>query len=523
MSPGVAATRRTATWLAVAFALLFLATGGGRVVGSDEVTMAELSRAITHGRIDVPEGATLEGPDGRFYSKNTAGEAILALPWTLAGELAARVLPFAPAKRALVERAVVSTFNAFVTALLLGVFYAAARGLGAGTGAALAATLLLGLATPLWVYSKSFMAEPLESLGLLLALGGAARAGAADARNADRAGERLAGLGVFLAVSAKLSMLPLALACLVPLVPASPRRFLWPLLGLALALLGHAAYDFARFQTVFETGYGAQATSSAYTTPIEVGLYGLLVSSGKGVMWFAPGLWLALVGFVSMRKPRAHGGGVPVRREGVARAALGIAALWIVTLALFAKFEHWAGDGSFGPRYLIPALAPAFLAVALALQTADRARRRLAWVLAIFGLLVQIGGVAIYFGAEMREVGDYPYTRSLSDPEFMSASHFDPHHTPILEHWRMLTRNVNEHLHGDLPRLGGGGTPDPRLGITVEEQRALLHALDFWWLYARYAGIGVLPIAALLLALLAALGFAAARARAAWRAEARAG
>lgn len=521
MSGATPATRRTAVALAIAFALLFLVTGGGRIVGSDEVTMAELSRALVHGSIEVPAaGATLQGPDGKFYSKNTAGQAVLALPWTLAGEAIARVAPFAPAKRALAARAVVSTFNAFVTALLLGLFYCAARGFGAGTGASLAASLMLGLTTPLWVYSKSFMAEPLESLGLLLALWGAARAGAADARLPDRAGERLAALGAFLAVSAKLSMLPLAIAALVPLVPAPPRRFLLPALGVVLALAGHALYDWARFGTVLETGYGAQASVSAYTTPVVVGLYGLLVSSGKGVLWFAPALWLALVGFVSMRKPRAHGGGVPVRREAAARAALGVLALWLMALALYAKFEHWAGDGSFGPRYLIPALAPGFLAVAFALQTADRARRGLAWVLAVAGLLVQVGGVAIYFGAEMREVGDYPYTHSLSDPEFMSASHFDPHHTPILGHWSMLSRNLGEHLHGELPRLGGGGTPDPRLGISVEEQGALLHALDFWWLYALYAGLPAAPILGLLVVLLAALGFAAFRARAAWRAEA---
>lgn len=524
VSGAPAATRRTALALAIAFALLYLATGGGRIVGSDEVTMAELSRALVHGRIEVPEaGATLQGPDGKFYSKNTAGEAVLALPWTLAGEAVARVAPFAPAKRALAARAVVSTFNAFVTALLLGVFYLAARGLGAGAGSSVAATLLLGLTTPLWVYSKSFMAEPIESLGLLLALWGAARAGAADARLGDRAGERLAGLGVLLAVSAKLSMLPLALAALVPLVPAPPRRFAWPLAAIAIALAGHALYDWARFGSMLETGYGAQASASAYTTPLAVGLYGLLVSSGKGVLWFAPALWLAFLGFASMRKPRAHGGGVPVRREAAARAALGVLAVWIVSLAVYAKFEHWAGDGSFGPRYLIPALAPGFLAVAFALNTADRARRSVAWVLAVAGLLVQIGGVAIYFGAEMREVGDYPYTRSLSDPEFMSASHFDPHHTPILGHWSMLGRNLGEHLQGDFPRLGGGGTPDPRLGISVEEQSALLHALDFWWLYALYAGLPGAPIVALLVVLLAALAYAVLRARAAWRAEARAG
>ena len=86
MSATLPATRRTALWIAASFALLFLVTGGGRIVGSDEVTMAELSRALLHGGIVVPEGATLAGPGGRYYSKNTAGQAVLALPWTLAGE-----------------------------------------------------------------------------------------------------------------------------------------------------------------------------------------------------------------------------------------------------------------------------------------------------------------------------------------------------------------------------------------------------------------------------------------------------
>jgi hypothetical protein len=51
----------TARWIFLAALLLFVATGGGRIVGSDEVSMFELDRAILHGRIDVPEGATLQG------------------------------------------------------------------------------------------------------------------------------------------------------------------------------------------------------------------------------------------------------------------------------------------------------------------------------------------------------------------------------------------------------------------------------------------------------------------------------
>jgi len=45
------------------------------------------------------------------------------------------------------------------------------------------------------------------------------------------------------------------------------------------------------------------------------------------------------------------------------------------------------------------------------------------------------------------------------------------------------------------------------VGVSAEDQRRLLHALDFWWLYAAYAGYPGLPLQALA-ALLAAAGLA---------------
>ena len=67
----------------------------------------------------------------------------------------------------------------------------------------------------------------------------------------------------------------------------------------------------ARFGTPFETGYGAQASPAAFTTPALVGLYGLLLSSGKGVAWFAPALWLAPRGWW-----RRRGGPAGTARAG---------------------------------------------------------------------------------------------------------------------------------------------------------------------------------------------------------------
>jgi hypothetical protein len=498
---------RTARWLALGAFALYLATGGGRIVGSDEVTMFEVARALLAGHVAVPEGATLQGKDGRFYSKNAAGQALLAMPLVAAGSAIAGAAHLGPDRRVLVERAVASTFNAAVTALMLGAFYLALCAFGVGGPAALGAALLLGFTTPVWVYAKSFMAEPLQALGLLLALTGSTRAALGD-----RAGPRLAALGALLAISAKLSMLPIAIACLVPFLEAPRRSWLWPAAGVALALLGHAAYDIARFGSPFETGYGAQATAAAYTTPWWVGVYGLLFSSGKGVAWYAPMLWLAPAGMLAMRdgaRPCAEASAerAPMRRRAFGMLALTIGIAWLIALFLYGRFQHWAGDGSYGPRYLVPLLPLGFLPVAFALDRMPDARRALALLLAAIGLAVAFGGVAIYFGAEMREVGDYPYQLPLDHPHFMQSSHFDPHDAPPIVHWRMLRRNLGEHLAGHAPRLDGAasGPRDPRTGLSAAEQRTLLHGVDFWWAYAAYEGLPAAPLAAIAL-LLAALG-----------------
>jgi hypothetical protein len=512
-------TARTARWFALASFLIFAATGGGRIAGSDEVTMFEVSHALLRGSVVVPEGATLQGRDGKFYSKNAAGQAVLALPLVAAGELAAGASGLAPERRVLAARFVASFFNAIVTALMLAAFYAGVRALGVGTGAAFASAVMLGFTTPVWVYAKSFMAEPMESLGLLLALLGSARSSAGEARAV-----RTAALGVLLAISAKLVMLPLVLTCLLPL---AGRRsdgsrvpgLAWVFGALALALAFHLMYDVARFGSLFETGYGGQASPEAFRTPLVVGLYGLLLSSGKGVVWFAPAIVLAVAGLSRMR--HVAGGEKNPRAIGARRAAAAVTATWALGLLLYAGFEHWAGDGSFGPRYLLPLLPLAFVAVAFALEGASRARRRWAWALAALGLAVQIGGVFIYFGAQMREAGDYPYTLPLEDPRFMSDSHFNPRFTPIAGHWKMLMRNAGEHLRGEMPRLTGAGDADPRLGVSVSDQQSLLHGIDVWWLYARYAGVPAAPLAAALIVLLGLAAWTSSRALGSMRAEAR--
>jgi hypothetical protein len=113
----------------------------------------------------------------------------------------------------------------------------------------------------------------------------------------------------------------------------------------ALWLAGGGAYNWVRFGSVVETGYGDEA--SEFTEPILTGLTGLLVSPGKGLLWYSPPLLLALVG--SRRFAR--------RRPDL---ALVIAGMFAATLALYSRYYIWDGGGVWGTRFLLP-LVPLLL------------------------------------------------------------------------------------------------------------------------------------------------------------------
>ena len=110
---------RAAWAIALAALLTYAFSGGGRITGSDELTQLDLARALRHGSLQVPEGATITGPDGRTYSKNTWGQALLAFPLVTVGDLAAHAAGFREERAELAGRFVASFFNAIVTALLL--------------------------------------------------------------------------------------------------------------------------------------------------------------------------------------------------------------------------------------------------------------------------------------------------------------------------------------------------------------------------------------------------------------------
>lgn len=473
--------------MAALFALgvlcVYLASAGGRIVASDEHTVFLLTRSLVERQsFEVSEGNTEQGPDGRLYAKAGLGQALASMPFYLAGKATA---PLVPARlRGFYVRAATSLLGPVAGALLALVLVLLSLELGLTPRQSLTLGLVAALGTPLWVYAKLYLAEILLAAALGAELLGVLR----WRRGGGPRSAALAAAGFGLALLTKYAVLPVALALWLPALPAFRR---WRgavafvlVAGAFVALALH--YNHVRTGSVWGTGYGHQATPAAFTTPLLIGLYGLLLSSGKGLAWFAPVAVLAPAGFVAWWRSDRW-------------MALAAAAGVTVTALLYAGFEHWAGDGSWGPRYLVPLLPVLVAAVAARLGQREMPRRRVWWAavaaLGIAGAAVQVGGVGVYYGAQMREAGDYPYTLALDDPRFMSESHWNPYFSPIVGHWRMLGRNAAEHLRGRHPRVSTSAAAGGRLGIDEAQARALTRGFDVWAAYAVYAG---LPAAAVI-------------------------
>jgi hypothetical protein len=357
---------RVARHVGLALTFLFLATAGGRITASDEYTMYRLTESlVTRGAVWVEAGNAERGPDGRLYPKAGIGQALAAAPFFALGKAAA--IPFSPAKKELVTRAVTSLLNAFASGLLGAILFLLFLEVGAAPRGALFWACATCLATPLWVYAKSFLTEPLLALGLTAGFYGALRFRATGApRHAMLAGLR--GRTVLVKYALAPAVLLLALLFLPDL--RRTRAALPGVLAVLLCVLLALVYNATRTGSPLGTGYGRQATASAFSTPLFVGLYGLLLSSGKGILWYAP-----LVVLVPAAVPAA------VRRLGAPAWGI-VLALCAMTL-VYASFEHWAGDGSWGPRYLVP-LVPLALTLVVAAHAQEpwgawRARSSARW------------------------------------------------------------------------------------------------------------------------------------------------
>lgn len=327
----------------------------------------------------------------------------------------------------------VSLFNLLVTALSGVVLFRLALRLCGAVRPAWLAALMWGAATMAWPHSRTFFSEPLAGLCLLVSLGALARyfhsevhnattgatddtTGGAAAPDEGHGGRRdelgwgelpfFAGLVAAYGCLVRLDsavFLP-GLALLVAWGDFSAENFAPQRAGAKICLLARHLFrarvlarlvvfalpaaaaggvilwlNAAHFGHPFATAYSDQPEGVVFSTPILAGIYGFLMSVGKGMFFFSPALVLCFWGFRPMLRRR------PV--FGLAVVVL------VVSFFLFqSRWRNWAGGWCWGPRHVMQ--IHALLAVPIAFWLAERwnAVRRVA----VICLLAAGGAVQVY-------------------------------------------------------------------------------------------------------------------------------
>ena len=182
------------------------------------------------------------------------------------------------------------------------------------------------------------------------------------------------------------TLIPALVAVVV--VVALARRSYWPLAALA-ATVGLTLLDLrlhtGGFSSPYEGDHGYETIlpfsgRPGFSYPAFFGVLAILFSLGKGLVFYAPGL------FVPVRKALSNS---PVLQ----RTRL----LWLVVVIcmvlIYCRWWAWYGGVFFGPRFFLFASIPAALAIAVRVQPVRDSLLVVAAIVGVLGLSLWVGVV----------------------------------------------------------------------------------------------------------------------------------
>jgi hypothetical protein len=186
-----------------------------------------------------------------------------------------------------------------------------------------------------------------------------------------------------------------------------------------------------RFGDPFQSGYRGEG----FTTPVWKGVFGLLFSPGKGILFYAPPLVLSVILW-----PR-------FRRSDPALANF-LALAWGVALIVYGTWWAWYGGWCWGPRFLVPLIPLSCLP--LAALPDRRSWRVLAGIALGVGIGVQLLGV-------LTDVTVLYSQAAGSGESRYDPLHFAPRHALLIGAVRRLLDGQTEPLA--VFHLKGTGLP----------------------------------------------------------------
>ena len=343
------------------------------------------------GDLGVPGSAqSVLGRNHLHYSVYEPGQSIFFLPFILIAKTFGGTGT---------EVFFASMLNPIFSALTGCLVLAFCTKLGYSNRTAVLVVFINGFATFALRYSKSFQQEAQETF---LALG-AIYCWFLFSKSRSKKQWAGAVLCVGLAVLTRSTLIMLLIPCFVlswrmmPGQTRTPRRFVLDatslLAGLIPFILVQLGYNWLKFESIWESGLltrsGTVSFRAAFSNPLAVGLYGLLFSPGKGLIWYAPPVILAPWAFVLFAR----------RHRALAEAFICFVGGYLLLLA---KYVIWNGGWDWGPRYLLPCVP--LLVIPLS-QIAENLSAKTTWRrdfvrgLAMAGLIVQLPAVYVSHNA----------------------------------------------------------------------------------------------------------------------------
>jgi hypothetical protein len=379
--------------LFVLFASAYALLGRGTFFTSDEGSAFNTGLALLQQRsLALAPGENVRrGVDGRNYANREVLPTFITVPLSLAGIVLTRVLPDIPPPVApLGGRLDGTNWPIFLNVTLLGplaiaatIFwlYEFALDEGASRATALGLATVAGFATPLVVYAKTAFPQVYEAAWLMLAILWAGR----WRRTGATSCAAWLGVACGLGLMTRPPFLPVVAVFGSFLALKGPTRGRWWaiflfLVPVAIGGVLTAWFNWVRWGSPVE--FARYSGPGRFSTAALEGLYGLLLSPGKGLFVFAPVL------FVPAAFLRA------LWRRGRAEVLL-LLAISAVYLAVYCCWHAWDGGLCWGPRFLVPLVAP-WLALLGRAMTAGPWPWRLLVLTALPGAALQLVGIAMH-------------------------------------------------------------------------------------------------------------------------------
>lgn len=339
-------------------------------------------------------------PDGQCYGKYDVGLSLTSLPLYMIGRLVDKDA-YSHYTDNVIPKLFVSTLNQFVTAATCSVLYLLALEMSASRKSALELAVLYGLATIAWPYAVSYFSQPLVGLLLVTAVFFLLRF------NKNRLYILGAGIALGWSIITRTDSVPLVFLVVIYAIyhfhdqSISKSDFLKKLLLLAIplviALAGVLLFNQIRSGNLFQNSYEGEGWTGIFWQ----GIYGLLISSGRGIIFYSPLVILAIPGLLWLW-----------REEWQAEVAL-IIGLLLIQLIMYSFWWTWDAGWVWGPRFLV-STQPLLMLGLLPWLRQPRYKLLLLSVVVI-SFFIQIVGVSTSPAAYILRT-NYTYAQTLYKP-----------------------------------------------------------------------------------------------------------